>query len=137
MLKIDRNGYIYHLLINYSMRSNPYQINNLCDVIKGLLSAAFLICCVIAVAVVMSVAFFAWTIPFMVHGFSSILFTNDVFIISFGGMSLIILLISVGTISSIRGRQPSREPSFLSVWYDGVKNKYCPRVEFVDKGEEG
>jgi hypothetical protein len=35
-----------------------------------------------------------------------------------------------------QGLRPDGGPSLFAAWYDGVKNKYCPRVEFVDKSED-
>lgn len=150
MLKLDTNGYIYHLLMNYSSR-NPYYINNLCEVVKGLLSSVAIICLMIGLAVGVSVLLFTWVVILAASRFSWELAVDEqAFIFSLVSLGFAIVLCFCGWVDSKiaearrkrinklyeQGLRPEDQPSLFAVWYDGVKNKYCPRVEFVDKSED-
>lgn len=139
MLKINSDGYIYHLLKNYSGYS-AYRTTDLCSVMRSLVLSVFFICVIIACSVGAGVTLFAWVIPFMAFGFDAILLSDRLFVQSFAAM-LIILIFVVSVLiangfSKIKQRwNGTVEPSVLSVWYKGFKDKYCPLVEFVDKDE--
>jgi hypothetical protein len=141
MLKLKTDGYIYHLLENYGSR-NPYYINNLCDVVKGLMQAMIVICLMITVALAFSIVSFAWIIPLLVHGFSwEALVNENIFTLSFTLFVFICLFVLAAwgdskIAEARRVRSEDDKVSLIAAWYDGFKNKYCPRVEFVDKYED-
>lgn len=141
MLKINSDGYIYHLLKNYSGHS-AFRVTDLCSVMRSLVWSVFFICVIIALSVGVGFTLFAWVIPFMVFGFDAILLSDHLFVQSFAAM-LVILIFVVSVLiangfSKIKQRWNGTitgEPSVLLVWYKGFKDKYCPLVEFVDKDE--
>lgn len=147
MLKLNINGYIYHLLSNYTPDKSSY-CYDLCGVIKGLCIAVFEIILIIGVSSLLIYVFLlGWIVPVLVFAFQPIELLDTTFFISFFAFCILVVGVTGIIISYLVDRyyvnrrnvrtKINKQPSFFLVWYDGFKNKYCPRVEFVDKGEEG
>lgn len=148
MLKLNRNGYIAHLLVNYGADLEKYT-RDLCGVIRGLGIAFMVICTIIIVSVAASILLFAWVVPLLAYGFTDLVWSESMFTVPFVFLCVLCgtVLVDVSFKSFSRWREDRRyksgyyddhnheatEPSLFAVWYDGFKNKYCPRVEFVDK----
>lgn len=150
MLKLDKNGYIAHMLANYGAGEAKYS-RDLCGVIRGLMLSSVMILALITAATGGVFVFFAWVVPLLAYGFNVSVWHEPFFTLTF----ILFCAMCVATTGSMvqrkyyRWREEKRiksgyydehsepdDPSIFDVWYDGFKNKYCPRVEFVDKSEE-
>lgn len=146
MLKLDNNGYIRHLIRHYTSDRSRYT-NDLCGVIKGVILSLLTILVIIVGSVAIICLFFGWVVPLLAYNFTSGVYAEPFFQVSLGMLGGAILLACIMFLDFIMAeRRRERkwlinngelemQPSILAVWYDGFKNKYCPRVEFVDKDE--
>lgn len=152
MLKLDSNGRIAHLLVNYTNNPEKYS-RDLCGVIRGLLTAFFGICFIILITSATTTVLFGWIVPLLAYGFTWDVTREPAFIIPLIFFCIVTFIFTLEYISrKIKAALWQRklklynqvydetwvapQPSIFAVWYDGFKNKYCPRVEFVDKDEE-
>lgn len=150
MLKLDRNGYIAHLLANYGADEAKYS-RDLCGVIRGLMLSSVMIIALITAATGGIFLLFAWIVPLLAYGFNYAVWYEPFFSLTFIIFSISCVAMTASMVQSKynRWREGKRikngyydeyfgpdDPSIFEVWYDGFKNKYCPRVEFVDKDED-
>ena len=145
MYTIKTNSLLYHFLQNYG-GGNLYRRKDLCSVIRGIFRGILYACFIVCLGVFIVSMSLAWLLPVIAGGLYLIQ-PGD-----FAAMSValaflfyvvfptILLILYVGD-NIIHYAKKKLNPkfysnedvqeTFLSTWYDGFKNKYCPRVEYL------